>query len=142
MNFRTAQEADLANWIALRHALWPDHTLDVLSAEARAVLASQSEVCFLAVDDQAGTVGFLEGAVHPGPKGPYGHVEGWYVEPEFRRQGIGRELVGRFELWCLHRAICLLTSDTDAPYTLSPQAHAGCGFRQIAELKIFLKELR
>jgi aminoglycoside 6'-N-acetyltransferase I len=106
------------------------------------MLESHEEVCFAVTDESSQVVGFIEGAVHPGPKGPYGHVEGWYVRPEFRKQRYGKELIGRFELWCLHRAICLLTSDTTASHPISAAAHAGCGFRQIHELKIFIKELQ
>lgn len=48
----------------------------------------------------------------------------------------------RIEQWCLHRAIRVLTSDTTADYPLSPAAHARCGFRTLAELKIFIRELQ
>jgi aminoglycoside 6'-N-acetyltransferase I len=141
MKTRTAQEEDLQVWVTLRQALWPEASLDALQAEARALLAADDEICFLGVDEEAHLVGFLEGAIHPSSSGPYGHVEGWYVRPECRRQGYGKALMGQFEQWCLHRAIGLLTSDTTASYPLSPQAHAGCGLRLVHELKIFLKEL-
>jgi aminoglycoside 6'-N-acetyltransferase I len=138
---RKAQEGDLQAWVALRRALWPGHAEDALLEEARAILASPDEVCFLLVGPEARAVGFAEAAVHIGPKGPYGHVEGWYVMPEFRGRGHGRALVQRVENWCLHRAICLLTSDTDPAYPLSPDAHARAGFRKLLELTIFIKEL-
>jgi aminoglycoside 6'-N-acetyltransferase I len=112
MKVRKAEEADLEAWAALRRALWPDAASDLLE-EARAVLASADEVRFLLVGPESRVVGFTEAAVHMGPKGPYGHVEGWYVMPEFRGRGYGRALIQHVENWCLHRAICLLTSDTD-----------------------------
>jgi aminoglycoside 6'-N-acetyltransferase I len=99
-------------------------------------------VCFVVTDESSKAVGFIEGAVHPGPRGPYGHVEGWYVIPEFQKRGYGKELMGQLEQWCLHRAICLLTSDTTASYPISPAAHAQCGFREIHEFKVFMKELQ
>jgi len=106
------------------------------------MLALENEVCFLVTDEANQVVGFLEGAVHHGPDGPYGHVEGWYVRPEYRQQGYGKRLIGQFEQWCLHRSICLLTSDTVSSYPISPAAHSGCGFTQIHELKIFMKKLQ
>jgi hypothetical protein len=60
---------------------------------------------------------------------------------EFRGRGYGRALIQRVESWCLHRAICLLTSDTDTAYPLSPDAHARAGFRKLHDLTIFIKEL-
>jgi len=141
VEIRKAEEADLEEWVALRRALWPGYAEDALLDEARAILASPDEMCLLLVDPEAGAVGFVEAATHTGPKGPYGHVEGWYVTPEFRGRGYGRALIQQVESWCLHRAICLLTSDTDTAYPLSPDAHARAGFRKLHELTIFIKEL-
>jgi GNAT superfamily N-acetyltransferase len=131
MKTRNPQQSDLSVWVNLRHALWPDHDIRDLEAEAKALLESATAVCFLAVDDSSQPVGFIEGEIHSAPAGPYGHVEGWYVVPERRGQGYGRELMGQFEQWCLHRAICLLTSDTTASYPLSP-AVTGSNFRSAA----------
>jgi aminoglycoside 6'-N-acetyltransferase I len=142
MKIRKAEQADLEAWVALRRALWPDYAEDVLFDEERAILASPDEVCFLLVAPEGRAVGFVEAAIYRGPNGPYGHVEGWYVAPEFRGQGHGRALIQHVESWCLHRAICLLTSDTDTAYPLSPDAHARAGFRKLHELTIFLKEIK
>jgi aminoglycoside 6'-N-acetyltransferase I len=141
VKIRKAEEADLEAWAALRHALWPGYAADLLFGEERAILASPDEVCFLLVDPEGRAVGFVEAAIHQGPRGPYGHVEGWYVMPEFRGRRFGRALIQRVENWCLHRAICLLTSDTDTAYPLSPDAHARAGFRRLYDLTIFVKEL-
>jgi aminoglycoside 6'-N-acetyltransferase I len=142
MNVRKATYDDLDVWVRLRHDLWPDHALEALTSEARAMLGSENEVCFIATDGACQALGFLEGAVHQGANGPYGHVEGWYVKPEFRQQGYGKEFMGQFEQWCLHRSICMFTSDTESSYPLRPAAHSGGGFRQIHELKIFMKKLQ
>ena len=45
------------------------------------------EVCFLLIDAAGSVVGFAEAAIHQGPGGPYGHVEGWYVVPDHRGRG-------------------------------------------------------
>jgi aminoglycoside 6'-N-acetyltransferase I len=141
MKTRKARESDLDVWVALRYALWPDCTLESLRKEARDILASPDEACFLLIEPDGEAVGFVEGAVHPGPNGPYAHVEGWYVVPEHRGKGHGRGLIGEVEQWSLHRGICHLTSDTTPDYPLSPAAHARAGFKTIKEMIIFLKEL-
>lgn len=141
MEICRAERGDLDAWVKLRHALWPDARPETLLAEANSSLSSPDEICLLLIHPASGPVGFVEGAVHSGPDEPYAHVEGWYVMPEFRRQGHGQELVGHLEQWCLHRAICLLTSDTTPEYPISPRAHARCGFRTLAQLTIFVKEL-
>lgn len=141
MKTRRAQAADVEAWVELRRALWPDSDLDSLPDEARAVLASDDQACFLLVDPADRPLGFAEVAVHPGTDGPYAHVEGWYVLPEFRGRGYGRLLMHEVEQWSLHRAIRHLTSDTDPSYPLSPAAHARAGFRKISEFTIFVREL-
>lgn len=142
MLIREARTADLDTWLSLRQALWPDHGLESLGREAQAILDSPDQACFVAIDDASRVVGFIEGAIHRGPEGPYAHVEGWYVVPEFRRQGCGGELLGNLEQWCLHRTICRLTSDTGEAWPISPPAHVACGFSVLARQTIFLKELR
>lgn len=141
MDVRQLQREDVDVWVALRRELWPDARTDELRADADRVLTSPDEVCFLLFDPTRGAVGFLEGAVHPGPTEPHAHVEAWYVAPDLRRQGHGSVLLDRFENWCLHRSICTLTSDTTPEYPISPHAHAANGFRVLTQQIIFIKNL-
>ncbi len=140
LTIREAEEKDLQPWTELRHALWPDATVDTLSEEARNILSSDDETCFLAVRHNL-PIGFAEVALHTGSSGRYAHLEGWYVVPEHRGRGVGTELADHVEQWCLHRAIARLTSDTTRDYPLSPGAHARAGFRVLTELTIFVKDL-
>ena len=142
LSTREATEDDREAWAALRHALWPDCSLETVGEETEEILASPDQVCFLLIDRADGAVGFAEGEVHLGEDGPYAHVEGWYVDPAYRGRGHGRDLIGRLEQWCLHRAIRVLTSDTTPEYPASPKAHARAGFRVLKEMTIFLKELK
>ena len=140
LTIREAEEKDLHLWTELRYALWPDATVAELQEEAQKIFSSDDETCFLAfVDDRP--VGFAEVALHTGSSDRYAHLEGWYVVPEHRGRGIGSELVGHVEQWCLHRAIARFTSDTTPDYPLSPAAHAHVGFRVLTEMTIFVKDL-
>ena len=142
MEIRELQRDDVDAWVGLRGALWPDARPDALLADADRILSSPDEICFLLIHPSRGAVGFIEGAVHRHRETPYTHVEAWYVDPDFRRQGHGAALMDRLENWCLHRTICHLTSDTEARYPISPRAHTSCGFRVLAQQTIFIKELQ
>ena len=142
MRIHEAQESDIDHWVELRHALWPGNPIATLKDEAGSIFASSDEVCFLLLDDTGAVVGFAEAALHSGPNGPYGHLEGWYVAPVHRGQGFGKKLIGNVEQWCLHRAIRLLTSDTTPDYPLSSDAHVRSGFKKVHEFAIFMKELQ
>ncbi len=142
MNIREVTADDMQAWVGLRHALWPHHPPEELRPEADRILVSPNEVCLLAFSPKDHPIGFIEGAIYQGCRDPYAHVEGWYVAPEQRHQGLGRKLVGELEQWCLHRSIRVLTSDTDPGFPLSPGAHARSGFRRLAEMTLFIKELK
>ena len=142
MEVRELRSDDVDAWLAMRGALWPKADPESLRADLDGMLASPDEICFLLVDPARGPVGMLEGAVHPGPDAPHAHVEAWYVAPDLRRKGHGRDLLDRFENWALHRGICRMTSDTNENYPISPHAHEGCGFRVLMKQTIFIKELR
>jgi aminoglycoside 6'-N-acetyltransferase I len=141
MNTHEASLQQIEAWTDLGHALWPDHDRSEIRAEAKRILESTDQTCFLAGDAEGEVVGFIECAIHRGAEGPYVHIEGWYVKPEYRRQGIGRELMSEVEQWSLHRSIRILTSDTESKYPLSPAAHARSGFRPLHQLTIFIREL-
>lgn len=142
METRQALHSDLEAWVDLRHSLWPKANQADLLNEARAILKSENEVCFLLIHPLQGAVGFSEAALHSSAKGFYCHVEGWYVVPGFRGCGHGKELIGCIESWSLHRSINLLTSDTNEDYPISPEAHKRAGFKIIQKITIFAKELR
>ena len=137
---RPAAAEDLRAWTALRAELWPEEEAAQLLEEARSLLASDAEIALLLCDARGAALGFLEGKIHAGPP-PYGHVEGWFVRASCRGRGQGGRLMRAFEQWCLHRAIPRLTSDTCDDYPLSPAAHSRAGFREVATMRIFVKEL-
>jgi aminoglycoside 6'-N-acetyltransferase I len=136
-------DRDFDAWISLRQALWPRESSPHLEEDARRTLVDPNQAGFLAFSEKGQPIGFIEAAVYRDTEknSPRAHIEAWYVTPDRRRQGIGAALLAHVEQWCLHRTIALLTSDTNAEYPLSPAAHEGSGFRPLAELRIFVKEL-
>src|SRR4030095_6737591 len=70
-----------------------------------------------------------------------GYIEGWYVYPHCRRQGVGRALVRAAEEWAMSRGCRWMASDTEVENTLSQAAHAALGYRTVGTLAHFARPL-
>ena len=70
-----------------------------------------------------------------------GYLEAWYVEPDWRRGGIGRALVERAEAWARSQGCTEMASDTTPRYVLSPAAHEALGYRVVKRKTHFRKSL-
>lgn len=110
VHIRHVEPADAAQWTALRTALWPEepntHAAEVSGffSEPREGLGLPEAVLVAVVPgDPAGFVGFAELSRRAYAEGcetsPVGFLEGWYVAPAYRRQGVGRALVLAAESW-------------------------------------------
>ena len=60
-------------------------------------LEGKGKVVFVAAARSRRLSGFLEATIRPFAEGcetePVGHIEGWYVDADVRRRGIGKQLV-------------------------------------------------
>ncbi len=148
---RVVEPGDAENWIVLRGALWPDDG-DAHAAEVHRFFtggvggtALLPEAVLVAVDSEMGIVGFAElsrRAYAPGCEtSPVGFLEGWYVVPERRRQGVGRALVEAAEEWARGLGCTEFGSDALADNMLSATAHAGLGFEEVEVIRCFRKDL-
>jgi aminoglycoside 6'-N-acetyltransferase I len=146
---RRAEARDTDAWAAMRVRLWPDEDALEMLGEARAY-ATGSKVATLdavlvAEGDDASLIGFIELSVRAFSDGcdsmPVPHIEGWYVEPSARGQGIGRALVHGAEEWSRKRGFTELASDAELDNDAAQRAHASCGFEEVDRLVKFRKKL-
>jgi aminoglycoside 6'-N-acetyltransferase I len=72
---------------------------------------------------------------------PVGFLEGWYVVPARRRQGVGRALVAAAEAWARGLGCREFASDTLADNASSTCAHRALGFEEVEVLRCFRKTL-
>jgi aminoglycoside 6'-N-acetyltransferase I len=113
-----------------------------LESEAKSILSSPTEVCFLAATESGRHVGFLEVSLRHTQNHTYGYLEGWYVAPEYKRRGIGSCLIDHAENWLLHHSVEAIFSDTDeANYTESLPAHANSGYTPIRRFTLLKKDV-
>jgi aminoglycoside 6'-N-acetyltransferase I len=62
---------------------------------------------------------------------PVPYVEGWYVVPEARRRGMGRELMMAAETWARERGYTEIASDALVDNFEPERAHLALGFEEV-----------
>jgi aminoglycoside 6'-N-acetyltransferase I len=98
---------------------------------------------FVCPRPDTGLCGLAEVSIHSAAPGcttdRIGYLEGWYVDPDYRGQGIGRALVRVAEEWARSEGCLEMASDTDPSYPISPAAHAALGYQEVQ--RYFRKDL-
>jgi aminoglycoside 6'-N-acetyltransferase I len=132
---RPATFGDRGEVARMATQLWPDDSTEEV-AEFDRWLEEREPASEIAVAGRAGggLCGFVwlaerrwaEGC----PGGPVGYVEGWYVDADSRRHGVGRLLMDYAQQWCRSRGYEHLGSDAEMDNAISIAAHNALGFRE------------
>jgi aminoglycoside 6'-N-acetyltransferase I len=145
ITIRRLRSSDRGRWLELRHRLWPHASRARLREEVAYLLARRDFVAFVAVEPAGELVGFIEATLHADAPGcrthPVAYLEGWYVEPDYRRQGTGRELVRRAERWAVERGCREIASDALVENSVSRTAHRALGYSEVELLAHFRRTL-
>jgi aminoglycoside 6'-N-acetyltransferase I len=72
---------------------------------------------------------------------PVGYIEGIYVKPEFRKQGIAKNFVEMAEDWSRDRGCKELGSDTEIENVESQKFHRRIGFTRESTIMHFIKAI-
>lgn len=148
MNIRRLQHGDWNEWARLRRTLWPHVTLAECSKGLNAVRRKPSRSVIFVSERRDGLLhGFIEVSlrrdyVEGCTSSPVGYVEGWYVTPDARRKGIGRELVGAAERWARAKGCKEMASDAELANKLGQTIHRALGYRECGTCVHFRKPLR
>ena len=143
---RTFREDDLGEWYRLRRLLW-DETAEDEHKEEMMNIIEHSDTQFVVVADNGGgrLLGFLEASIRPFVEDcstdHVGYLEGWLVDPEFRRCGIGRGLVDHAEKWARSHGCTEMASDAEVDNETSIAAHHQLGYDETSRLVHFRKDL-
>ena len=142
---RIARPMDRAEWLRMRKALWDNCPDEQQEREIDEILSSETEVVLFAERPDGGLCGFLEASLRSRADGcdstPVGYIEGWYVDPDIRRNGVGRALVSAAEAWARSRGCRQMASDAELWNEVSHQAHGALGYEETARLVLFKKNL-
>ena len=146
VSVRPLRETDLNEWFRLRKSLW-DETRDEDHKEEMFDILDHAETQLVLFADSGGgrLIGFLEASIRPFVEDcetdHVGYLEGWYVEPQFRKRGIGRELVRQAEAWARDRGCTEMASDAELGNDESLSAHQNLGYKETSRLVHLRKEL-
>jgi aminoglycoside 6'-N-acetyltransferase I len=146
MKIRPIQLRDKSEWLRMRAALWPespeDHEPEILQ-----FFTHQSPIAAVFVADRSD--GRLGGFLECGPRAyaegcltsPVGYIEGWWVDPDVRGQGVGALLVASAEDWARSQGYTEMASDADLHNEASQRAHRALGYDETQRVVCYRKQL-
>ncbi|NND66135.1 MAG: GNAT family N-acetyltransferase [Halioglobus sp.] len=147
MSVRLASSHDIDALVVLRSALWPDDQSSHRSELSKHFTGEHSHIdqVLLYENDEGEPLGFVELRVRNYAEGSEEHavpfLEGWYVSPDHRRQGVGRALIKASEEWARARGFDELASNSLLENTASLAAHEAVGFEEMERTVNYLKDL-
>jgi GNAT superfamily N-acetyltransferase len=144
-DIRLVRETDRSEWLRMRRLLWPECPEAEHAAEMDGYLRAPGGAVLVAERQGGGLGGFVETALRLTAEGcgagPVGYVEGWFVDADLRRRGLGRELVRAAEQWARSKGCHEMASDAEIDNRVSRSAHAALGYQEVNGLAHFRKSL-
>jgi len=145
LHIRRATKGDRPEWLRMRDALWPEETTARHRKEMDEYLRENGAVAYVAARPDRGLAGFVEATIRPHADAcdtsPVGYVEGWYVDADVRRHGVGRRLVRTAECWARERGCTEMGSDCLLENEVSLRAHLAIGYEERERLIHFRRWL-
>ena len=147
-NFRVrpVTENDFPEWFRLRKRLWDQSVDEEHRAEMLDIFEhKETQLVIVAELNDGKLIGFLEASIRPFVEDCHsehvGYLEGWYVEPEYRRKGIGSLLVQAAEKWARQHGCVEMASDAEIGNDSSLHAHLKLGYEETSRLVHLRKDL-
>lgn len=144
---RPVAPADAAAWRRMRLALWPEEAASVAPEVDQFFAGGLKEplAVLMAFDSADVPLGMAELSIRNYAENcvtdRVAYLEGWYVEPNARRQGVGRALVEAAEAWGRAQGCTEFASDALVDNDISAAAHAALGFTETVRIRCFRKDL-
>lgn len=140
-----ANVSHLDDIVSMGLKLWPDNEADDLRKEFAAILQSDKDRIFVCKDNEKCIAfihvslrfDYVQGAI----SSPVGYVEGVYVQPEYRLQGISTGLLKKAENWAKERGCTQMASDIEMDNTGSYEFHIKSGFKEAGKIICFIKDI-
>jgi aminoglycoside 6'-N-acetyltransferase I len=147
IHVRPVAPADAEEWLRMRCALWPEGSAREHRDEINRFFAGQLSDplhTLLALDGNR-PLGFAELSIRRYAEDcvtdRVAYLEGWYVEPDARRRGVGKALVRAAEDWAKAQGCAEFASDALIDNQVSAAAHRALGFEETVQIRCFRKVL-
>jgi aminoglycoside 6'-N-acetyltransferase I len=145
ITIRKGRASDRDGLVLMRKALWPECPENRQELEMAQILSDKG-IVLLAESSSSGLVGFAEISlrtdhVEGTTSSPVPYLEGWYVEPSYRSQGIGKALLRSVEDFAVQAGYAELASDAELKNHDSIKIHQHFGFREVGRTVHFIKSL-
>ena len=147
MLIRSATQTDQVSWERMRQALWPSPARGHAGEIERYFAGKLREPIevLIAFDEREEAIGFIELSIRAYAEGcvsdRVAFVEGWYVEPDVRRKGVGAALIRAAENWARSQGCIELGSSTELENVPSAAAHQAVGFIETGVVRCFKRSL-
>lgn len=138
----SVKETGLVAQLAIQ--MWEDNSLEGLEKDFVDYMNNGGAV-FLAYHNGAAIgfsqCGFRHDYVEGTETSPVGYLEGVFIEAEYRRQGIARELVKACQMFAKEQGCMEFASDCELDNEESLQFHLKMGFEEANRIICFTKRL-
>jgi aminoglycoside 6'-N-acetyltransferase I len=140
-------DADWPEWLRMSLALFSGEPREEIERGMRFTLSAEAPrgAIFIAERDDGTACGFVEVGERSYGEGcetsPVGYIEAWYVDPDVRRQGVGRTLLAAAEDWARASGYREMGSDAVLDNLVSHRAHRASGYEEVVRLVVFRKAL-
>jgi aminoglycoside 6'-N-acetyltransferase I len=142
---RPYTDVDWPEWLRMSLALFPDEPPEEIERGMRDWRVNPHAAVLIAVRDDGSPCGYVEVGERSVGEGcvtsPVAYVEAWYVDPDVRRQGVGRALLAAAEDWARAEGYSEIGSDALLDNAVSHEAHVRSGYAEVVRLVVFRKAL-
>jgi len=143
--YESLAAADAEACLPLAMQLWPDEDTEGVRKEMVRATSSPDDV-LIGCKDGKTLVGFAQaGLRHDYVEGtsssPVAYLEGIFVLPDYRKQGVARRLVEEVCTWGRDKGCTELGSDAHLDNTMSHEFHKAVGFTEAERLATFVKKI-
>ncbi|MCC2672955.1 MAG: Aminoglycoside N(6)-acetyltransferase type 1 [Armatimonadetes bacterium] len=146
IRIRRVVAEDRSEWLRMRLVLFGGHDEAEHLAEMDGFLTTPEDTPVFVVARADGKLGgFVEAGTRTYAEGCHsgvvGYIEGWYVDPDLRQQGVGRRLIEAVEEWARGRGLQEMASDCLLDNRTSELAHLALGYEEVERAIHFRKTL-